>query len=159
MEVRRKEGPERRDVLRLILFRVIIFTSLFISAVIIQFSTDTFLPLGTFYYLIIISYALCLIYFFIYYFWKRSFNVQVYIQIFFDLLLITALVHISGGINQDNYPLMELVMNEEKYKHEPDKEDKLNSISMIIVMSGIGLIPITLYLMRYIKIQKSNRNY
>lgn len=103
MEVRRKAGPERRDLIRLILFRVIIFTSLFISAVIIQFSTDTFLPLGTFYYLITVSYALCLIYFFIYYFWKRSFNVQVYIQIFFDLLLITALVHISGGIKGTFY--------------------------------------------------------
>lgn len=103
MEVRRKAGPERRDIFRLILFRVIIFTSLFVSAVIIQFSTDTFLPLGTFYYLIAVSYALCLIYFLIYYFWKRNFKVQVYIQIFFDLLLITALVHISGGIKGTFY--------------------------------------------------------
>ncbi len=103
MEVRGKAGPERRDILRLILFRVIIFTSLFVSAVIIQFSTDTFLPLGTFYYLIAVSYALCLIYFLIYYFWKRSYNVQVYIQIFFDLLLITALVHITGGIKGTFY--------------------------------------------------------
>lgn len=103
MEVRGKAGPERRDILRLILFRVIIFTSLFVSAVIIQFSTDTFLPLGTFYYLIAVSYALCLIYFLIYYFWKKSYNVQVYIQIFFDLLLITALVHISGGIKGTFY--------------------------------------------------------
>jgi signal transduction histidine kinase len=103
MEERRTPGPERRDILRLILFRVVIFTSLFISAVIIQFSTDTFLPLVTFYYLIILSYVLCLIYFFVYYFWKRNFNVQVYLQIFFDLLLITALVHISGGIKGTFY--------------------------------------------------------
>lgn len=103
MEARRKPGPERRDILRLILFRLIIFTSLFVSAVIIQFSTDTFLPLGTFYYLIVISYVLCLLYFLIYYFVRKGFNVQVYLQIFIDILLITALVYISGGIKGTFY--------------------------------------------------------
>lgn len=103
MEARRRPSPERKDILKLILFRLIIFTSIFVSAVIIQFSTDTFLPLGTFYYLILTSYALSLIYFAIYFFLGKGYGIQVYIQILFDLLLITSLVYISGGVKGTFY--------------------------------------------------------
>lgn len=102
MRVSKSPSPEREDILRLILFRLIIITSLIVSAVIIQYSTSTFLPLNPFYYLILLSYILSFLYFIIYLLGK-GFTIQVYIQIFFDLLLITALVYISGGIKGSFY--------------------------------------------------------
>ncbi len=103
MEIKPGMGPERKDVLRLILFRLIIFTSIFVTAVIIQFSTEYFLPLGTFYLLIIASYVLSFLYFLVYFIWGRGYGIQVYFQIFFDLLLITSLVYISGGVKGTFY--------------------------------------------------------
>ncbi len=88
---------KKRDVFWLILLRLIIMTTLLVSAVIIQYSTLTFISIDPFYYLIILSYILSLIYFLLYLVSKR-YTLQAYIQILFDLLLITALVYISGGI-------------------------------------------------------------
>lgn len=95
-------SPKKKETLRLILIRLIIVTSLVISAVIIQFSTAVFLPLNPFYYLILIFYLLSLAYI-ILYFWGKYYNVQAFFQIFFDLLLITALVYISGGLRGSFY--------------------------------------------------------
>ena len=88
---------ERRSILWLILVRLIIISSLFVSAVIIQFSAAEFLPIIPFYYLILFAYFLSLIYFFLY-LWTKSYIFQASLQIFFDLLLITTLVYISGGL-------------------------------------------------------------
>jgi signal transduction histidine kinase len=88
---------ERRNILWLILVRLIIISSLFVSAVIIQFSASEFLPIIPFYYLILFSYFLSLFYFLLYLF-KKNYFFQAALQIFFDLLLITALVYISGGL-------------------------------------------------------------
>jgi hypothetical protein len=85
----------RKDVFWLILLRLIAVTALAISAVIIQYSTSTFLPLTLFYYLIIATYVLSVGYLLLYY-WGRYQTFQVCLQIFFDLLLITAFVYVSG---------------------------------------------------------------
>ena len=95
-------STRKEDVLRLILLRLIIVTSLLISAVIIQFSTAVFLPLNPFYSLIIIFYVLSFIYI-IFNLWGKHDTLQVYFQIFFDLLMITALVYISGGLQGSFY--------------------------------------------------------
>jgi len=95
-------STRKEDVLRLILLRLIIVTSLLISAVIIQFSTAVFLPLNPFYSLIIIFYVLSFIYI-IFNLWGKHDTLQVCFQIFFDLLLITALVYISGGLQGSFY--------------------------------------------------------
>jgi len=91
----------KKDVFWFILFRLIIITTLFITILVIQIATSTFLPLY-FFYLIFASYFLSLIYFFLYYWGKHS-TFQVYLQILFDLLLITALVHYSGGLRGSFY--------------------------------------------------------
>jgi signal transduction histidine kinase len=95
-------GTKKKDILWLILLRLIIVTSLVVSAVIIQYSTSVFLPLNPFYYLVFSFYILSFIYF-IFYIWGKFLRTQVYLQIFFDLLLITALVYISGGLQGSFY--------------------------------------------------------
>ncbi len=93
----------RKDIFWLILLRLIIVTALAVSAVIIQFfSTSTFLPLTFFYYLIIATYVLSIVYLFLYY-WGRYQSFQAWFQIFFDLLLITAFVYVSGGLRGSFY--------------------------------------------------------
>jgi two-component system sensor histidine kinase PilS (NtrC family) len=79
-----------------------VVTSLVVSAVIIQYSTSIFLPLNPFYYLILTVYFLTLIYFLLF-LWRKQFTFQVYLQILFDLLLITGLVYISGGLKGSFY--------------------------------------------------------
>jgi signal transduction histidine kinase len=93
----------RKDIFWLILLRLIIVTALAVSAVIInQFSTSTFLPLTLFYYVIIATYVLSFGYLLLYY-WGRYQTFQVCLQIFFDLLLITAFVYVSGGLRGSFY--------------------------------------------------------
>ncbi len=92
---------KRKDIFWLILLRLIIVTTLVVSVVIIQYSTSTFLP-TFFYYLIIAAYLLSILYILLYY-WERFPTFQVYLQIFFDLLLITAFVYFSGGLRGSFY--------------------------------------------------------
>ena len=93
---------EKKDILRLILLRLIIVTSLVVSAVIIQYSTSVFLPLNPFYFVVLSFYLLSLVYF-VLHIWGKYVILQVSFQIFFDLLLITALVYISGGAQGSFY--------------------------------------------------------
>jgi len=93
---------QRKYLLSFILLRLIIVTSLLVSAVIIQFSTSTFLPLNPFYYLILTFYLFSFVYFLLY-LWNKSYALQVYFQILVDVLLITALVYISGGLKGSFY--------------------------------------------------------
>jgi len=92
----------RKDIFWLILLRLVIVTALAVSAIIIQFSTSTFLPLMLFYYLIIATYVLSIGYLLLYY-WGRFQTFQACLQIFFDLLLITAFVYVSGGLRGSFY--------------------------------------------------------
>jgi two-component system sensor histidine kinase PilS (NtrC family) len=103
-ESQKKEdiASRRRYILWLIFLRLVIVTSLVISAFIIQSITPVFLPLSPFYYLILIFYILSLIYFILYLLGK-FYSTQVYFQIFLDLIMITALVYISGGLKGSFY--------------------------------------------------------
>ncbi len=92
---------KKKDILWLILLRLIIVTTLVISAVVIQYSTSTFLP-TLFYYLIIFTYFLSVVYILLYH-WGKHQTFQVCLQIFFDLLLITAFVYFSGGLKGSFY--------------------------------------------------------
>ncbi|MGB8952640.1 MAG: ATP-binding protein [Candidatus Aminicenantales bacterium] len=93
---------EKRYVFWLILCRLLVVSSLFISAVIIQLSTAVFLPLGPFYLIILLFYALSLVYL-VLYVWEKHYGFQAGMQIIFDLLLITALVYITGGLSSSIY--------------------------------------------------------
>jgi len=93
---------KRKHILWFIIFRLIILTSLGITAVGIQFAAPEYIHLSALYYLILGAYLLSVLYL-ILYFWNRYLSFQAYLQIFFDLLLITILVYISGGLRGSFY--------------------------------------------------------
>jgi len=87
----------KKRLLNLILYRLIVFTTILGSTLIIQFTTATFLSLRIFYLLVGIVYVLSILYFLLY-----SLNInylfQAYLQLIFDLLIVTSLVYFSGGL-------------------------------------------------------------
>ena len=100
--MREDRAVEKKDVLKYVLFRLIILTSLLVSAVVIQLATPDSIPVLPFYYIILAGYGASAL-FFLAYLWGRRPAAQAYAQVVFDLLLITALVHISGGVGSSTY--------------------------------------------------------
>ena len=94
-------STRKKDIFWFILLRLIIITTIFISIVTIHYATAATLTLSAF-YLIFLAYFLSAIYFLLY-LWGKNYTLQVYIQILFDLLLITALVYFSGGLRGSFY--------------------------------------------------------
>jgi two-component system sensor histidine kinase PilS (NtrC family) len=102
---------EKRNIRTLIIARLIIVTTLSVAAVVIQLSTVSFLPLESFYVLILASYALSLLYMALYR-WNRRYRSQAFLQMVFDLLLISILVYVSGGLNGNMYFLYVFAISE-----------------------------------------------
>ncbi|HAR36669.1 MAG TPA: hypothetical protein DCR87_07195 [Acidobacteria bacterium] len=96
-----KEKIERKDLLRYILLRLLIITSILIAAIIIQYSTGTDFP-PVFILTVVVFYGLSLIYFLLY-LWGKFLVFQAYLQLISDLVLITWLVYISGGMTTATY--------------------------------------------------------
>ncbi len=95
---------EKRHILWFILIRLIAITSILVSVVIIQSSTTDFIPLIPFYYLVLMTYLFSLLYLCLCSWW-RNYAFQAKLQLLGDLLLITALVYISGGLTGALYLL------------------------------------------------------
>jgi two-component system sensor histidine kinase PilS (NtrC family) len=93
---------ERRNVLLYNIYRLVVLTSLLISAFIIQLSSPDSLPNLPFYYLILGAYGFSAAFFALYASGRWLLG-QAYAQVVFDLLLITAFVYISGGIASSMY--------------------------------------------------------
>ena len=93
---------EKKHVLLYSLYRLVVLTSLLVSAFIIQLSSPDSEPNLPFYYLIFVAYGFSAIFFGLYV-WGRGLVVQANAQVVFDLLLITAFVYISGGIASSMY--------------------------------------------------------
>jgi len=96
-----KETVEKKDLLRYILFRLLIITCILIAALIIQYSTGNPFP-PVFLYAIAGFYGLSLIYYLLY-LWGKWLTGQAYLQLIMDLLLITFLVYISEGVTTSTY--------------------------------------------------------
>ena len=96
-----KETVEKKDLLRYILFRLLIITCILIAALIIQYSTGNPFP-AVFLYAIAGFYGLSLIYYLLY-LWGKRLTAQAYVQLIMDLLLITFLVYISEGVTTSTY--------------------------------------------------------
>ncbi len=99
----------KKDLRALIVARLIVATTLLVAAVVIQFSTVSFLPLGPFYLLLAGPFVLTLAYILLLR-WNDHYRTQAYFQIVFDLLLVTGLVYISGGIDGNLYVLYAFVI-------------------------------------------------
>jgi signal transduction histidine kinase len=95
---------EKRNIRTMIIARLIIVTTLSVAAIVIQLSTVSFLPLEPIYYIILASYGLSVFYLALYR-WNRHARFQAYFQIVFDLILTSALVYVSGGLNGNMYSL------------------------------------------------------
>jgi len=104
-----REKVERKDIFWYIILRLIILTSILVSAVVIQFAGAPVFPIVPIFYLILVSYLVSAI-FLLFYSWGKHYGFQAYMQIFFDLLLITAFVYISGGIATSTYFLYALAV-------------------------------------------------
>ena len=102
---------EKRNIRTLIIARLIIVTTLSVAAVIIQLSTVSFLPLESFYVLILATYALSFLYLALYR-WNRNYRVQAFFQMIFDLILISILVYVSGGLSGNMYFLYVFAISE-----------------------------------------------
>lgn len=96
-----KDQISKKDLLRYIIFRLIIITSIFIATIIINYSTGADFP-PVFLLAIAAFYLLSLIYFLLY-LWGKKLPAQAYLQLIVDLLLITLLVYISGGTTTSTY--------------------------------------------------------
>jgi two-component system sensor histidine kinase PilS (NtrC family) len=95
---------QKRQILWFILIRLIAVTSILVAVVVIQSSTSDFIPPIPFYYLVLLAYLLSLTYLSLYLWWAH-FAAQAVIQVVADLLLISALVYISGGLSGSMYLL------------------------------------------------------
>jgi signal transduction histidine kinase len=94
----------KSHVLWYILIRLIAVTSILVAVVIIQHSTTDFIPLIPFYFLVLLTYILSVVYLGFYRLGER-YDLQAVLQTGIDLLLITALVYISGGLSGSLYLL------------------------------------------------------
>jgi len=92
----------KRNVRWLLLGRLIVVSSLFIAAVVIQLATASFLPLAPFYLLILTEYVTGVVFLLLLLF-DRHYRMQAYAQILIDLGVITGLVYISGGVGGQLY--------------------------------------------------------
>jgi two-component system sensor histidine kinase PilS (NtrC family) len=93
---------EKRSIRTLIISRLIIVTTLAVAAIVIQLSTNSFLPLEPFYLIILILYGLTLFYLALYR-WNTRLRFQANLQIVFDLIIISIMVYVSGGLNSNMY--------------------------------------------------------
>jgi len=92
----------QKKIVSLIRYRFIVATTLLISAIIIQVISPYLLKMDFFYYLVLAIYLLNFLYLL---FLKININnsIQLYIQIFVDIIIVTWLVYISGGMTSPFY--------------------------------------------------------
>ncbi len=100
--MRMESAVERRNVFLYNIYRLVVLTSLLVSAIIIQLSSPESPANLPFYYLILGAYVFSAL-FFALYAGGRRLVFQAYLQVVFDLLLITAFVYISGGLASSMY--------------------------------------------------------
>jgi len=81
---------------RLMLFRVVMITTLLLIAIYVEAVSETLAPVNPLYFLIAGTYGLTLAYALALRFLPFR-TVQVYVQVIFDLLVITGLIYLTGG--------------------------------------------------------------
>ncbi len=97
-----KERIDKQSILWMIIFRGLIVTLLLLLALAIEYSASFSFSFITFMEIILAAYVLSAAYF-LFYYWGRFLTAQAYVQLFGDLLLITALVYATGGVASSAY--------------------------------------------------------
>lgn len=93
---------ERKHLLWMIIFRGMVVSLLLLLALAIEYSASFSFSFIPFIKLILTAYlfsAVC----FLFYYWGRYPAVQAYVQILADLVLVTALLYVTGGIGSSAY--------------------------------------------------------
>ena len=93
---------DRKNILWLIILRLVVMVTLLLSTLIIQSAAPFFLPLVPFYILVFASLLMSAGYFILYRISPNT-TFQAYLQVILDLVLITGLVYISGGLSGSFY--------------------------------------------------------
>jgi two-component system sensor histidine kinase PilS (NtrC family) len=106
----------RIKLLQMIILRGVALAFLLVAAVIIQTYTTSLMPLAALYVLILAYILLSLVYLALY-LWAPgyTYTFQAHLQTFFDLILITVLVYISGGLQGSLHILYILVIISSSY--------------------------------------------
>ncbi|MBN2198584.1 MAG: hypothetical protein JW747_01910 [Candidatus Aminicenantes bacterium] len=105
---------DRRKLLAMIVIRAIVLALLLTTAVILE-STATSLRSLTVLYGLVLAYLALSLVFLAFYLWAGGQAAQAFFQIFFDLLLVTVLVYISGGVQGSLHILYVLVILSASY--------------------------------------------
>jgi two-component system, NtrC family, sensor histidine kinase PilS len=90
---------------RLMLFRVVMITTLLLIAIYVETVSETLLPVNPLYFLIAGTYGLTLVYALAIRFLPFR-DLQVYVQVIFDLLVITGLIYLTGTGNRAGFILL-----------------------------------------------------
>jgi len=104
----------RRKLLAMIVLRAVVLAVLLTAAVILESTAASIRSLTVLYGLVLAYLALSLV-FLALYLWARAHEVQAFFQIFFDLLLVTVLVYIAGGVQGSLHILYVLVILSASY--------------------------------------------
>jgi len=88
--------PLESRLKRLMLFRVVMITTLLLIAIYVEAVSETLRPVNPLYYLIAATYALTILYALALRFVPHP-EAQVYVQVVVDLLIVTGLVYLTGG--------------------------------------------------------------
>jgi len=105
---------DRIKLLQMIILRGVALAFLLAAAIIIQTYTISLLPIAAIYALTLAYIFLSLVYLALY-LWAPGYTFQAHLQIFFDLILITVLVYISGGVQGSLHILYILVIISSSY--------------------------------------------
>ncbi|MEN6311352.1 MAG: histidine kinase dimerization/phospho-acceptor domain-containing protein, partial [Acidobacteriota bacterium] len=97
-----KEQAEKKSLLWMIILRGIIVTLLLVLALAIEYSASFSFSFIPFVKIILAAYLLSAAYF-LFYYWGRHTTAQAYFQVIGDLVLITGLVYVTGGIASSAY--------------------------------------------------------
>jgi len=90
-------SPSAKTLRWLIGMRLVVVSTLFVGILLIQVNTQLILPLKSFYTLILLAYGLSLLYL-ILHVRQVSTNLQVAIQLFGDLVIVTGFIYMTGGV-------------------------------------------------------------
>lgn len=91
------DSPLEQKLKRLMLFRVVMITTLLLIAIYVETVSETLLRVNPLYFLIAATYGLTLIHAFALRFFPSHKEPQVYVQVIGDLAIITGLVYLTGG--------------------------------------------------------------
>jgi signal transduction histidine kinase len=105
---------DRIKLLQMIILRGVALAFLLAAAIIIQTYTTSLLPIAAIYVLTLAYILLSLVYLALY-LWAPGYTFQAHLQIFFDLILITVLVYVSGGVQGSLHILYILVIISSSY--------------------------------------------